>query len=212
MSEQPEQAESTERSRITFDVGSDLHKSALVLAAHQQMSLAALAREALAQLLERSTLLTDEAEVGATQRDSPKERKRKFVLAVERRFYPLLAARLCKLPLKDVEAWAAKDKVFAEQIEQAQLFFMCSLEMRQICRLRSGKKNAKDSYLFWQSFQNAHNPNHGRFKADAAAREFRGFIDEAYKIIERDLTGSQAKKTIEKVKTMAERRLAKLGD
>lgn len=174
--------------------------------------MAALAREALAQFVEQATLLTDEAEVGTSKADSLKERKRKFVLAIERRYYPILAARLCKLKLRDIEQWAAKDAAFAQAIEEAQLFYLCSLEIKQINRLRQTKKNAKDSYLFWQSFMNAHNPNHGRFKADAAAREYRAFIDEAYKIIERDLTGSQAKKTIEKIKAMAERRLGKLGD
>lgn len=212
MSEPAKPPEEPDRVRVTFDCGLELHKSALILAAHQNLSLAALAREALAQLVERSTLLVDEAEVGVAKGDTLREKKRKFLAAVERRYYPILAARLCKLRLQDVESWADKDKAFAQQIDEAQLFFICSLEMRQISRLRTGKKNAKDAYLFWQSFQNAHNPNHGRFKADAAAREFRGFIDEAFKIIERDLTTSQAKKTIEKIQAMAERRLGKLGD
>lgn len=199
-----------DRLRVAFDAGRELHESARLLAAHRQMSLAALAREALAQLVERSSLL--EEEVAVQKADRLKDRKAKFVKAVERRYYPILAARVCKLDLADVEQWARKDEKFAAAIEQAQLYFLCSLEIKKIAQLRTGKANAKDSYLYWQSFQNAHNPNHGRFKADAAAREYRGFIDEAYKIIEKDLTAAQAKATIEKIKGMAERRLARLGD
>jgi len=206
-------AENTsERGRVYFDAGSDLYSSAKVLAAHQQMSLAALAREALAQIVERSTLIADEDEAGVTKSDSLPVRKRKFILAVERRYKLNIAARICKLELKDVMKWAEKDPVFDEGIALAQQLFADRLEMKLVCQLRRVKSQGKDRFLVWQSFLNAHSPHHGRIKADQVAREYRGFIDEAYKVLAKDLTVSQAKKTIDKIKVMAERRMAKLGD
>lgn len=213
MSEEPiEGAEGPEsRGRITFETNPDLHQSARLLAAHRGISLSALAREALAQLIERASIVEDE-DLKVGKRESRAEKKRKFLRAIERRYYPILAARAIGVPLSEVLAWAEKDTEFAEQIDEAALYFVTRLEMTQIRSLRSTKRNAKDRFLFWQSFMNAHNPHHGRFKADAAARDYRGFIDETYKIIERELTSSQAKSVIEKIKKMAERRLAKLGD
>lgn len=210
MGEESSQEES--RKRIAFDCEDELAQSAALLAAHRGMRLAALAREALAQLVERASLLEVEAEVEPKKGDTLKDRKRKFVVAIEKRFYPILAARLCKVSLRDVNKWVEKDPDFATAVEEAQLYYACSLEIRQINQLRKTKGQRKDGYLFWQSFMNAHNPNHGRFKADAAGREFKAFIDEAYKIIERESTKSQATKTIDQIKKMAERRLARLGD
>jgi hypothetical protein len=200
-----------ERVRIAFDAAEELATSCRLFAAMRGLPVSEVAREALADYLQRQKLVEVDAELENAPRKTKKQKQAVFLRATERFYFPVLAARRAKVKLSDVETWA-EDPEFAMLLQNAQEYFIASFEMKAVQPIRKQKSMGKQDFLYWQSFLNAHSKDHGRFKGEVAARDYADFIDKAYKVIDEQLSAAQAKQVKDALKEMAGKRLAKMSD
>jgi hypothetical protein len=201
--------------KYQFNVSSEAYANYRVLAAHKEISMAELGRIALEEYVTRASLIKEEEEFANLPAKSKAERKAAVIKAMRKKYHIELAVVLAskgtdkEITVAEVQSYLEKDEKFARDFHEAQNYFVAAFEMNPVFSMIANKKNEKDRFLFWQSFQNAHNPYHGRVKAELISREMMSFIDEAYKVIEENFGPTQANNIKKQIKEKANKRLVK---
>lgn len=201
--------------KYQFNVSAESYAHYRILAAHKEISMAELGRIALEEYVTRASLVKEEEEFASLPAKSKAERKSAVIKAMRKKYHVELAVVLAskgtdkEITVAEVQSYLEKDEKFARDFQEAQNYFVANFEMNPVFSMLANKKNEKDRFLFWQSFQNAHNPYHGRVKAELISREMIAFIDEAYKVVEESLGPTQAKLIKDKIKEKANKRLVK---
>lgn len=196
------------RVRIAFEVSEDTAAAYRVEAAKLGISLAELARQAMAEKLDRLVEESEEALFAKPPRDTKARKQERFLRALERRFFVVGACRLAKVDRREVKGWL-EDEEFGELFTEAKEAFIESVE-RKLLRVGAGK--LKGQVIALLSFLNAHHPSYGRLRVEQITRLLGPLIESFYDVI-REMAGDKLGDAIVKrLRELAEKKLANYSD
>lgn len=201
-------AEPGPRARIAFDVGEDDAAAYRVEAAKLGISVAELARQAMADKMDALHAASEESQFAKPQRDTKARKQDRFLRAVERRYFVVAACRLAKVDRREVKSWIEDDE-FSSAFDESKAAFIESVESKL---LRVGAGKMKGQVIALLSFLNAHHPSYGRLRVEQISRLVGPLIESFYDVI-REMAGEKLGESIVKrLRELAEKKLANYSD
>jgi len=201
-------AEPGPRVRIAFDVSEDDAATYRVEAAKLGISVAELARRAMAEKLDALQAASEEGQFAKPQRDTKARKQERFLRALERRYFVVAACRLAKVERREVKAWL-EDEEFAAAFDESKAAFIEGVEAKL---LRVGAGKMKGQVIALLSFLNAHHPSYGRLRVEQISRLVGPLIESFYDVI-REMAGDKLGESIVKrLRELAEKKLANYSD